>query len=293
MIFSQKLSKTYRDGTVALSSLTTSFAKKRTCVLGRNGAGKTTLMRILSTQLLPSGGSAYVNGYDVVKQAKAVRKIICSIPQEAQTGGMSSPLEHVVMYLTARGVSFSDAFTEAKNVLKQLELGDQMNKPTDELSGGMKRKVFVAMAIASGAEVVFLDEPTVGLDPIARMSVWHAIRELDGQLILTTHYMEEAEELCEEIALIDSGRLLAQGTKDELMAPIKGKVRVEGIGKIKVGSTLISYVDSDKAGDYVGRAVIRPVGLEDLMILKGAQPLDDDKGKVNAVESYSRGTKVD
>ncbi|MDP7975384.1 MAG: ABC transporter ATP-binding protein [TACK group archaeon] len=287
MIVTSGLGKTYSDGTVALSSFSASFARKRTCLLGRNGAGKTTLLRILSTQLLPSSGSAQIDGLDVVRQANEVRKMICSIPQEAQTVGMASPLEHVAMYLTARGASLSSAVGEAKKVLSRLELSDRMDKPTDELSGGMKRKVFVAMAIASGADVVFLDEPTVGLDPISRMSVWQAIRALDAQLILTTHYMEEAEELCEEIALIDEGRLLAQGTKDELMAPIRGKLRVEGIGKIRVGATRISYVDSDKAGEYLGRATIRPVGLEDLMILKGAQPLE--VSEEDAGESESRG----
>ena len=279
MIECRALGKTYSDGTVALRSFTATFKKLRTCILGRNGAGKTTLLRILSTQLVPSEGEAYINGYEVVRDAIRVRHLVCSIPQEAQTAGMSTPLEHVVMYLTARGFSFSEAFSSARKVLKELEMGEYMNKPTDELSGGMKRKVFVAMAMASNAPVVFLDEPTVGLDPISRISVWHAIRDLDAQLVLTTHYMEEASELCDEIVLIDSGKLLAQGTKDELMAPIKGKVRVEGVGKIMIGSTPISYVDADKAERYVGRAVVRPVGLEDLMILRGAMPLEDGLGR--------------
>ncbi len=268
------ITKVYGNGQVALRDFTGTIGSRRATVLGRNGAGKTTLLRILSTQLKPTKGSASINGYDVISEARKVRELVCSIPQEAQTAGMASPYEHVFMYLVARGFSFSEASAAARKALKELDLGDFMDRPTDELSGGMKRKVFVAMALASNAEVIFLDEPTVGLDPISRLSVWQAIRSLDSQIILTTHYMEEAAALSDEILLVDKGRLVVKGTADELLRPLKGKVRVEGVGDIRIGGISISYVDESKASEFVGRAVIRPVGLEDVMITMGAAPED-------------------
>ncbi len=269
MIETYRLTKVYKDGTVALDNLDMTLSSKISCVIGRNGAGKTTLIRILSTQLLPTSGKAFVNGYDVVREAKKVRKIICSIPQEAGTAGMPSPLEHLVMYLTARGLSISEALSSAKKALREIGLGKVMNKPTDELSGGMKRKVFVAMALASNAEVVFLDEPTTGLDPVSRLEVWSAIKSMDSKVVLTTHYMEEAEELCEEIAIINDGRLVDKGSPSELMEPLKGKVRVEGVGDIRIGNLRISYMTPEEAKSLVGKVVIKPVTLEDVFIARG------------------------
>jgi ABC-2 type transport system ATP-binding protein len=264
-----QLTKVYRDGTVALDNLNLTLSSKISCVIGRNGAGKTTLIRILSTQLLPTNGRALVNGYDVVKEAKKVRKIICSIPQEAGTAGMPSPLEHLVMYLTARSFSITEAIQTARKALKEIGLGKVMNKPTDELSGGMKRKVFVAMALASNAEVVFLDEPTTGLDPVSRLEVWSAIRSMDSKVVLTTHYMEEAEALCEEIAIINNGKLVDKGSPSELLESLKGKVRVEGVGDIKIGNLRISYMSPEEAKSLVGKVTIKPVTLEDVFITKG------------------------
>ncbi len=270
MIFTEKLTKVYKDGTRALDELSITLDGKISCVLGRNGAGKTTLIRILSTQLLPTSGRALIEGFDVVKDVKKVRKIIASIPQEASPMGIASPLEHVTMYLTARGFSFSDALNVAKSVLKEVGLGEVINKPTDELSGGMKRKVFVAMAIASNADIVFLDEPTTGLDPISRLEVWSVIKQMKSKIVLTTHYMEEAEELCEKIAIINNGKLIDYGTVAELLSPLKGKVRVEGEGNIKIGNLTLSYVDENDARKLVGRGVvIKPISLEDVMIMRG------------------------
>lgn len=270
MIFTDRLTKVYKDGTRALDELTVTLDGKISCILGRNGAGKTTLIRILSTQLLPTSGRALIEGFDVIKDVKRVRKIIASIPQEASPMGIASPLEHVTMYLTARGFSISEALRTAKYVLKEVGLGDVMDKPTDELSGGMKRKVFVAMAIASNADVVFLDEPTTGLDPISRLEVWSAIKQMKSKIILTTHYMEEAEELCEKIAIINKGKLVEYGTVEDLLSPLRGKVRVEGKGDIRVGNLSLSYVDEEEAKKLVGKGVvIKPISLEDVMIMKG------------------------
>lgn len=269
-----QLTKVYKGGVRALDNLTFNSSVKRLTLLGNNGAGKTTLIKILSTQLLPTSGSARVEGYDVVKDAKKLRRIIASIPQEAQPVGIATPFEHLVMYLTARGFSFSDASGVARKVLKDVGLWDFKDKPSDELSGGMKRKIFVAMALASNAEVIFLDEPTIGLDPLSRMEVWSMIKAIDSKIILTTHYMEEAEELSGEIVMLKKGKVILQGKVGELMEKFKNIVRVEGIGDIKVGLTKVMYVNKEEAQRYVGKYPIKPVTLEDLFIIYGGEMLE-------------------
>ncbi|WP_338599159.1 ABC transporter ATP-binding protein [Sulfolobus tengchongensis] len=275
MIEAINLTKVYKDGTRALDGLTFSSTSRVVTLLGRNGAGKTTLTRILSTQLLPTSGIAKVEGYDVVKDAKKVRKIITSIPQEAKPVGIASPMEHLVMYLTARGFSFTDANEIARNALKEVGLWEVRDKPSDELSGGMKRKIFVAMALASNAEMVLLDEPTTGLDPYSRLEVWSVLKSIKSKILLTTHYMEEAEELSDEVVLLHKGKLIAKGNVRELLAKFNDKVRVEGIGEFKVGRLRISYVDRNKASEYVGRFVVKPITLEDLFIIYGGEALEE------------------
>jgi len=270
------LSKIYKDGTVALDSVSFTFSGKVLTLLGRNGAGKTTLTRILSTQLLPTSGKAFVEGYDVVKDAKKVRKMIASIPQEAQPIGMASPLEHVAMFLTAKGLSLKEAEETARKALKEVGLWEVKDKSSDELSGGMKRKIFVAMALASNSELVFLDEPTTGLDPYSRTEIWSVLKTMKSKIVLTTHYMEEAEELSEEVILLHKGKIIAKGSISSLLEKFNGKVRVEGIGEIKVGRLRISYVDKEDARNYVGKYVVKPITLEDLFIIYAGENLEEN-----------------
>jgi len=275
MIEAINLTKVYKDGIKALDNLTFSSNARIVTLLGRNGAGKTTLTRILSTQLLPTSGLARVEGYDVVKDANKVRKMIASIPQEAKPVGIASPMEHLVMYLTARGFSFKDANEVSRKVLKEVGLWEVKDKPSDELSGGMKRKIFVAMALAANAEVVLLDEPTTGLDPYSRLEVWSILKSIKSKIVLTTHYMEEAQELSDEVILLNKGRLIAKGSIEELLSRFKDKVRVEGVGDIKIGRLRISYIDRDKATDFIGKYVIKPITLEDMFIIYGGESLED------------------
>jgi ABC-2 type transport system ATP-binding protein len=271
MIKIQDLTKRYADGTVALNHLSLRLNKRITTLLGRNGAGKTTLVRILSTQLLPSSGTATLNGLDVVKDANLIRNIISSIPQEIKPMNIASPYEHVSMYLHARDIPSVEIDSLVENALRDLSLWHVRRKPTGDLSGGMRRKVFVAMALASKAEIIFLDEPTTGLDPISRMEVWSAIRKLKSTIIITTHYMEEAKELSEDIVLIDNGRKMGQGTIVDLLNKFNGKVRVEGpAGRYKIGTTHISYMKPEEAKKLLQKGYsIKQVGLEDLFVLRG------------------------
>ncbi|MGC9072281.1 MAG: ABC transporter ATP-binding protein [Acidilobus sp.] len=279
VVEAKDLRKVYRNGVEALKGVTIRLRTKVPCIIGRNGAGKTTLVRVLSTQLRPTSGVARVLGLDVVNQREELRKRICSIPQEARPMGVASPYEHVVMFLVARGWSVSDARGEARRALREVGLGEFMNTATDELSGGMKRKVFLAMALASQAELTFLDEPTSGLDPISRLEAWGSIRELKSYILLTTHDMEEAQSLCDYIVLLDSGKVIVEGTVDELMEPLRGKVRVEGYGDIVVGRLRVSYMTPDEAKELIReghKVVVRPVSLDDVFIVHGLVPPSEE-----------------
>lgn len=199
-------------------------------LLGRNGAGKTTFVRICATQLTPTSGSIKVLGHDVVRSADSVRELISILPQEAKPLRALTPWDHVYNWLQIRGEYKDEAKRRSTEILELLELLDNKDTPVMYLSGGMKQKVLVAMAMAVDAKVLFLDEPTIGLDPLSRRQVWKAIKEWKKQgrtVILTTHYMDEAEMLSDKIAIIDGGTVAASGTIQDLRKVIPQNVRVD------------------------------------------------------------------
>jgi ABC-2 type transport system ATP-binding protein len=197
-------------------------------LIGMNGAGKTTLVRILATQLEPTSGHASINGIDVVKEANALRKRIACVPQEARTVPWMTPKQTVLAYLMWRGIAYGEANTRATEVLARVGLGEQENILTRRISGGMKRKVLVATVLASDADIIFLDEPTTGLDPISRKELWSFLEGLakDRFLILTTHYLEEAEQLATTIGVMHLGRMVGLGSLDELRSAVKHQYSV-------------------------------------------------------------------
>jgi ABC-2 type transport system ATP-binding protein len=274
MIEARLLKKKYNNGTYALKGISFKFDKKTTSIIGRNGAGKTTLLKILSTQLLPTSGTASVNDYDILNQAEDIRKSTVSIPQEARPVDWVSTLNNVLVYLSARGMESKKAEIAAEKALKSVDLWGVRDKASAELSGGMKRKIFVAMAIASDADIVFLDEPTTGLDPLSRIEIWAAIKKMRGQIILTTHYMEEAQALSDEVLMLDDGKIFSQGRVNDLLRPFEGLVRVESNkmrrSSYKVGNAWVSYVKKKKAESFVMEGdIIKPITLDDLFIKKG------------------------
>ena len=274
MININKLRKVYSDHNVALKDISAEMSYKITTIIGRNGAGKTTLLRILSTQLMPTSGKATIFDLDVVHDAREVRKRIVSIPQEASPMGILTPFEQVSMYLIGRGFSRNDARKAALDALDAVGLHDARNNPADTLSGGMKRKCFVAMALAANSDVVFLDEPTTGLDPISRLEVWSAIKKLAGNVVLTTHYMEEAETLSKEVFLVESGEIIDRGTVKSLLKEFGDKVRVESYKKMdnafRVGTIYIKYVPKEQAPEFLSEGDnIRKISLDDLFIMRG------------------------
>ena len=199
-------------------------------LLGRNGAGKTTFVRICATQLMPTSGTISVLGYDVVRQAKHVRDLVSIVPQEGRPLRALTPWDHVYNWLQIRGESKDIARDKTEQMLRKLEMYEARDRPAMNLSGGMKQKILVAMAMASDAELLFLDEPTIGLDPVSRRQVWSAIKDWKnkgGSVLLTTHYMDEAEMLSDYIVIIDEGMIIAQGTIQELRKVIPQNIRVD------------------------------------------------------------------
>ena len=236
-LVTEGLSKQYSKGPKALQEVSMSVPSSGIFTLiGRNGAGKTTLVRILATELAPTSGSASINGIDVVKDDKRLRERIAIVPQEARTISWMTPKQSTLTYLMWRGFEYSEAKKRAEESLAKLKLekyGDTLNR---SLSGGTKRKALAAMVLASEAEIIFLDEPTTGLDPISRRDFWEILRELakDRFIFLTTHYLEEAEHLSDTLGILGEGRLVAVGS----VPAIRGMTRYQYSVKLPPNSTL-------------------------------------------------------
>ena len=195
-------------------------------LLGPNGAGKTTIIRILTTLLRPDAGSARVAGLDVVRDAALLRERIGLAGQYAAVDENLTGLENLTMVGRLYGESRAAAKTRGRELLERFELMDAANRPTKTYSGGMRRRLDLAAALVAKPPILFLDEPTTGLDPRSRLQLWETIEGLvaDGTtVLLTTQYLDEADRLATEIAVIDHGRLLAEGTPDELKDRVGGE----------------------------------------------------------------------
>ena len=199
-------------------------------LLGRNGAGKTTFVRMCATQLTPTAGSIRVFGHDVIKEASKIRDLISVVPQEGRPLRALTSWDHVYNWLQIRGEGKHAAKEKTEEILRKLELYEARDRPAMNLSGGMKQKILVAMAMATDAQLLFLDEPTIGLDPVSRRQVWSAINDWKSKgrsILLTTHYMDEAEILSDYIVIIDRGAVIAQGTIQELRRVIPQNIRID------------------------------------------------------------------
>ncbi len=186
-------------------------------LLGSNGAGKTTLVRILATLLAADSGTATVNGYDVARQPAQVRRAISLTGQFAAVDEALTGRENLVLIARLRHIT--SARPVAAELLDRFALNDAADQVVSTYSGGMRRRLDIAMSLIGDAPVLFLDEPTTGLDPQARNEVWQMIKQLAGQgttVLLTTQYLQEAEQLADRIAILHQGRIIAQGTLGEL-----------------------------------------------------------------------------
>jgi ABC-2 type transport system ATP-binding protein len=186
--------------------------------LGPNGAGKTTTIRMLCCLLKPTKGTASILGYDVVKTPFAVKRIIGVSPQETILSERLNCWENLALIGKVHGLSSSQVRRRSQELLETMGLMERAKDQVRKFSGGMKRRLSIAMALISDPQVLFLDEPTLGLDPQARRAIWDHIAGLKGKktILLTTHYMEEADSLSDRIAIIDEGRVVALGTSEEL-----------------------------------------------------------------------------
>lgn len=199
-------------------------------LLGPNGAGKTTTVKILSTILMPDSGEAFVDGKSVLKEKEEVRKVIgVTFTVEKGFYNKLTGKENLVYFGVLRGMSFSDARRRADELLDLVGLSEDKNRLFEEYSLGMRAKLAIARTLMHDPPVLILDEPTIGLDPIAAINVRKLLSELrkEGKtILLTTHNMREAEELCDRISMIDRGRIVLSGTVDELKRSVGGKVVV-------------------------------------------------------------------
>lgn len=214
------LNKRYKDGTWANRDITFTIGEGEILgILGPNGAGKTTLVRQITTELLPTSGDVRVMGYDAVSEPTRVKGVLGTIPQEATLYGELSVWHHLRAFGRFHGLSRRDSRARADELIEALRLGSHRNKFPRELSGGLRRRVLVGIAMLARPPLLVLDEPTTGLDPQSRRELWSVVSRYKAggtSVLLTTHYMEEAEALSDRVGIITGGRMLAMDSVDAL-----------------------------------------------------------------------------
>lgn len=298
-IRAEEVRKTYRTRNqppvTALSGVSLQVEKgQRVSMLGRNGAGKTTFLRIASTLLAPTSGTVEVFGENVVTDARKVRPMIAVVPQEGKPFFHLTPREQVYTYLRSRGLTRETAKARTEENLETmglLDIGDQLNMT---LSGGQRQRTMVATVIATQAPLLFLDEPTIGLDPFARRSVWESLRRLTRRgstLLLTTHYLDEADALSDRLYIIDRGRVLGQGTSEELKRASGGTLRVSFQGRpadlTKAREQLASFgqVMDDSVALHV---ITEPSRVQELLAIALKWGIPATVGPVTLEEAFLR-----
>jgi ABC-2 type transport system ATP-binding protein len=222
-------------------------------LLGPNGAGKTTTLGILTTRVRPTSGTALVGGADVDRQAVQVRQRIGVVPQRPNPDRGLNVIENLLFHAAYFGIPSSTALPRATALLEQLGIGERGQSKVDELSGGQQQRLMIARALIHEPRVIFLDEPTVGLDPQTRLALWEILRKLHSEgrtIVMTTHYMEEADKLCDRIAIIDRGQLLELDTPEALKQRAPGGTLVE----ITLSGDAAASVDAVRSLEGVLRA---------------------------------------
>ena len=282
------LGKTYPGGTLALQDVSFEVQKGEVfCLLGRNGAGKTTLLRILATQLRPTTGRVTVLGHDVVKEPRAVREKISVVPQEARPQMMLSAYDHIYLMCRIRGMPRAESKRRTRAIMEEFDLWEHKDKLTADLSGGLRQRVMISIALTMDAELLFLDEPTIGLDPLGRRQVWAMIRRLTKEgvtVLLTTHYMDEAEKLSDRLAIVDKGRTVYLGGVEEAKAKAGHGMQVIIESLNDGGERQVLNPTSDQEivqivqrGIQEGRRVtFKPPTLEDAFIAMVGGGIDDE-----------------
>lgn len=205
-------------------------------LLGTNGAGKTTTIKMISTLILPTSGTVNINGLDIIKDREKIKRIINISPQETAIAPNLTALEN--LYFMAGIYEIKKAKEKINELIKLFKLEEVLNQKAKTLSGGYQRKLSIAISLINDPEILFLDEPTLGLDVISRRELWHIIENLKGKItiILTTHYMEEAEILSDRIGIMNKGKLIELGTSKELIKKTNAKNFEDAFIKIVEGA---------------------------------------------------------
>jgi ABC-2 type transport system ATP-binding protein len=266
-------------------------------MLGRNGAGKSTTVKILTTLARPDSGRAWVVGLDVLRQPDAVRHAIGLVSQKASSDPMATGRENLVLAGRIQGLTRSDARARAGELLARFELTDAADRLAKTYSGGMARKLDVAIGLVHRPRVLFLDEPTTGLDPEARGQMWAEIARLAAEeemtVLLTTHYLDEADQLAGRVAILDRGRVIVEGTPEELKSELRGDTvhveltaaaaqalpvleRVAGLREIAAeGSRLRARADSGARAVPAVLAALDGAGVDVTSVTVARPSLDD------------------
>ena len=282
-VIAENLVKTYDKGKVtALNGLSLDVEEGTVLgVLGPNGAGKTTTVRILATLLTPDSGHATVAGIDVIKDPDKVREVIGLSGQYAAVDETLTGWDNLVMFSRLYHLSPSAAKKRAEELLEQFSLTEAARRPIRTYSGGMRRRLDLAASLIVRPKILFLDEPTTGLDPRGRQEMWGVIDGLvkDGTtLLLTTQYLEEADQLADDIAVIDHGTVIARGTSDQLKRQVGGE-RLEIIAEsqdLQKVTEIVEKVSGGKAAvDQGSRQVSAPVTTGSKALVEAARSLDD------------------
>lgn len=248
-------------------------------LLGPNGAGKTTTIRMLTMLTRPTGGSAFINSFEITRELDKVKKEIGVVPQHMNLDQELTAWENLELHGRLHKIPRAKRRQRIQELLDYVELVDRAGDLAGKFSGGMKRRLMIARALMHRPGVLFLDEPTAGLDPQTRRKIWDLIRRMNSEgmtVLLTTHYIEEAEALCGRVGIMDRGRLIALGTPSELKKGV-GEIVVETLNH---GRTEYRFFAArEQALQYAGRlqenVVIREANLEDVFVELTGRKVDD------------------
>lgn len=233
-IVTKSITKKYKDK-IAVNSINLSINDgEMYALLGVNGAGKSTTIKMLSCLIKPTSGDALLNGNSIVSDSEKVKRIINVSPQETAVAPNLTVRENLELMARIYGFGNEDAVSKAQKMIEDFELSDIAKSKAKTLSGGWQRRLSIAMALISDPEILFLDEPTLGLDVLARRELWNKIGSLKGKItiILTTHYLEEAESLSDRIGIMVKGNLIAEGTAEELKQSVNANTFEDAFVKI-------------------------------------------------------------